>query len=172
MIPKHLRGKGGLQRNMRVAKVAVVLLLVLECATCTHARGEDSQAQELLRVERVVDGDTLIVATVGRVRLIGVDTPESVHPRQPVQEFALEAAAFLRRTVNGREVRLEYGFQRHDRYRRTLAYVFLADGTFVNEEIIRQGYGFAYTRFPFKYLERFRQLEREAREQGRGLWGR
>ena len=53
----------------------------------------------------------------------------------------------------------------------TLAYVFLEDGTFLNAEIIKQGYGHADTRFPFKYMDRFRRYEREAREQGRGLWG-
>jgi micrococcal nuclease len=66
---------------------------------------------------------------------------------------------------------LEYDQQRQDKYGRILAYVYLEDGTFVNAEIIRQGYGFSYTRFPFKYLEEFRTLEREAREAKRGLWG-
>ena len=122
-------------------------------------------------VERVVDGDTIIVSGVGRVRLIGVDTPESVDPRRPVEFFGKEAGAFTRRLVDGKRVRLEYDWERTDRYGRTLAYVYLPDGTFVNAEIIRRGYGHAYTRFPFKYLERFRQLEREARAAGRGLWG-
>ena len=123
------------------------------------------------RVERVVDGDTIIVGGVGRVRLIGVDTPESVDPRRPVEFFGKEAGAFTRRLVDGKRVRLEYDWERTDRYGRTLAYVYLPDGTFVNAEIIRRGYGHAYTRFPFKYLERFRQFEREARAAGHGLWG-
>ncbi len=122
-------------------------------------------------VERVVDGDTLIVRDVGRVRLIGVDTPESVHPNRPVEFFGREASAFTKRLVAGKRVRLEYDQRRTDRYGRTLAYVHLPDGTFVNAEIIRRGYGHAYTRFPFKHLDRFRQLEREARRAGRGLWG-
>jgi micrococcal nuclease len=57
-----------------------------------------------------------------------------------------------------------------DRYGRTLAYVYLKDGTFLNAEIIRHGYGSAYTKFPFKYMEEFRRYEREAREKRRGLW--
>ena len=65
----------------------------------------------------------------------------------------------------------QYDWERTDRYGRTLAYVHLPDGTFVNAEIIRQGYGHAYTRFPFRHLDRFRQFEREARQAGRGLWG-
>ncbi len=122
-------------------------------------------------VERVVDGDTIIVHGVGRVRLIGVDTPETVHPNRPVEFFGKEASAFTRKLVEGKRVRLEYDQDRKDRYGRTLAYVYLGDGTFVNAEIIGRGYGHAYTQFPFRHLERFRQLERTARTNRRGLWG-
>jgi micrococcal nuclease len=73
--------------------------------------------------------------------------------------------------TEGKRVRLEFDQDRVDRYGRTLAYVYLEDGTFFNAEIVRQGYGFAYTRFPFRYLEQFRDYEREAREAKRGLWG-
>jgi len=121
-------------------------------------------------VDRVIDGDTVSVVGVGAVRLIGVDTPETVHPRQPVQEFGREARAFLQGLIGGKAVRLEYDQTRRDRYGRTLAYLYLADGTFVNAEIVKQGYGHAYTEFPFRYLEQFRQFEREARAAGRGLW--
>ena len=72
--------------------------------------------------------------------------------------------------MEGKPVRLAYDQQRQDKYGRILAYVYLDDGIFVNAEIIKQGYGLAYTRFPFKHLEEFRQLEREAREARRGLW--
>jgi len=79
--------------------------------------------------------------------------------------------------VQGKRVRLEFDeanahIGHKDRCKRTLAYVFLEDGTFLNAEIIKQGYGFAYTRFPFKHLDEFRRYEREAREQERGLWGK
>ena len=121
-------------------------------------------------VERVVDGDTIVVRGVGRVRLIGVDTPETVSPGRPVEFYGREASAFTKRLLEGRRVRLEYDRERTDRYGRTLAYVHLADGTFANAEIVRQGYGHAYTRFPFRHFDWFRQLEREARSAGRGLW--
>ncbi len=121
-------------------------------------------------VERVVDGDTIVVRGIGTVRLIGIDTPETVDPRKPVEYFGQEASIFLKRLVEGQTVRLEYDQQRTDRYNRTLAYVYLADGTFVNAEIVRQGYGHAYTAFPFKYLEQFRTLQREAMNNNRGLW--
>ena len=122
-------------------------------------------------VTRVVDGDTIHVEGIGSVRLIGVDTPETVDPRKPVEFFAKESSEFTRRIALAKVVRLEFDFQRKDKYDRTLAYVYLPDGTFLNAEIVKQGYGHAYTRYPFKYLDQFRGYEREARELGRGLWG-
>jgi micrococcal nuclease len=81
--------------------------------------------------------------------------------------------------AQGKRVRLEYdqanaarGHKDNTPQKRTLAYVYLEDGTLLNAEIIRQGYGFALTRYPFSRMEEFRRLEREAREERRGLWGR
>jgi micrococcal nuclease len=122
-------------------------------------------------VTRVVDGDTIVVAAVGTVRLIGVDTPETVDPRTPVEFFGKEASEFTRRMAEGKTVRLEFDTQRTDKYQRTLAYAYLPDGRFLNAEIVKQGYGHAYVTYPFKYLDQFRGYEREAREAGRGLWG-
>ena len=122
---------------------------------------------------RAVDGDTIIVNIAGvkeRVRLIGVDTPETKHPRKPVQRFGKEAYNFTWRMAEGKKVRLEFDQNQRDRYKRLLAYVYLEDGTFLNAEIVKQGYGHAYTKFPFKYLNEFRQHEREARIRRRGLW--
>ena len=94
-------------------------------------------------------------------------------PNRPQEFFGLEAAAFTRQLVEGKQVRLEFGDERYDIYGRTLAYVYLLeDGTFLNSEIIRQGYGYAYTRFPFRYRDEFRRLQREARENRIGLWAR
>lgn len=136
-------------------------------------------AEGWYRVARVVDGDTLVVSPNpnpassegDRIRLLGVDTPETVHPNRPAERFGKEASEFTRRLTEGRRVRLAFDpAEIQDRYGRTLAYVYLEDGIFLNAEIIRQGYGFAYTRFPFAYLEEFRALEREARDARRGLW--
>jgi len=127
--------------------------------------------QEVVRVKRVIDGDTLLLTNDERVRLIGVDTPETKHPEKPVERFGEEAYRFTQRMVEGKEVRLEYDQTKRDRYGRILAYVYLLDGAFLNAEIIKQGYGFAYTKYPFKYIEEFRRYEKEARENGRGLWG-
>jgi micrococcal nuclease len=127
-------------------------------------------AYDWVKVKRAIDGDTLLLINGEKVRLIGVDTPETKHPQKPVERFGKEAYLFARKMVEGKEVRLEFDWQKRDKYGRLLAYVYLLDGTFLNAEIIKQGYGFAYTRFPFKYLEEFRRYEREAREGRRGLW--
>jgi micrococcal nuclease len=127
-------------------------------------------ANPVFQVTRVIDGDTLLLSDGDKVRLIGVDTPELYHPLKLVQYFAREASEFTREMVEGKKVRLEYDWQKRDKYGRLLAYVYLEDGTLLNSEIIRQGYGFAYTKYPFRYLEEFRQYQREARENGRGLW--
>lgn len=127
-------------------------------------------------VRRVIDGDTIELSNGERVRLIGVDTPETVHPNKPIEVFGKEASAFTRKEIEGKVVRLDYDqanatTNHKDKYGRTLAYVYrVKDGFFLNAEIIKQGYGYAYTRFPFKYLEQFRQYERHAREKAVGLW--
>jgi len=123
-------------------------------------------------VKRVVDGDTIVLNNGEKIRLIGVDTPETVHPKKLVEFFGKEASAFTKRMCEGKRVRLEYDWQKTDKYGRTLAYVYLEDGTFVNAEIVKQGYGYAYARFPFKHLEKFRQYEKVAREKEVGLWAK
>ena len=149
---------------MKFKNILILLTLIIALPfTCLNA-------QDVVRVKRVVDGDTLLLSSGERVRLIGVDTPETKHPQKPVQYFGKEAYHFTKRMAEGKEVHLEFDWQRRDKYNRLLAYVYLLDGTFLNAEIIKQGYGFAYTRFPFKYLEEFRRYEREARENRRGLW--
>ena len=129
-------------------------------------------AQRYHAVERVVDGDTVIVAGIGRVRLLGVDTPESVHPTVAPEFHGREAALWLRRTLSGRRVRLSYDGARTGRYGRTLAYLHLPDGTFVNEELIRLGHGRVYRERPFRYRQRFDRLEVQARQARRGMWRR
>jgi len=123
------------------------------------------------RVDRVVDGDTVIVDGE-RVRLIGVDTPESVKPGTPVECFAKKASAFTQRLVDGRRVRLELDVERRDRYGRLLAYVRRRDdGLFVNAELVAQGYARTLTIPPnVRYADRFAALQRRAREEQRGLW--
>jgi micrococcal nuclease len=134
-------------------------------------------AEPPARVLRIVDGDTVVLAIADRpvtIRLIGVDTPETVHPQKPVERFGREASAFLNALIGGKLVRLAYepGPSRLDKYGRTLAYLYLEPGgLFVNREIIARGYGHAYTKYPFAFQEDFRAAERTAREGHLGLWG-
>lgn len=121
-------------------------------------------------VSEVVDGDTIKLSNGETVRLIGVDTPETVHPNKPVEKFGREASAFTKQLLLGKQVRLEYDQDTRDRYQRLLAYVYLPDGTSANEQIVASGFGYAYTQFPFKYMERYREIEKRARAQRRGLW--
>lgn len=130
----------------------------------------------LVITTRVVDGDTIIVEIDGaqeKVRLIGVDTPEAVDPRKPVQCFGKEASSFTKNLLEGKEVRLESDSSQGDRdkYGRLLRYVFLYDGTFINKEIISQGYGHEYTyRIPYRYQSDFKTAELTARTSQLGLW--
>lgn len=139
---------------------------------------KDFTGQPSYKVLRVVDGDTLVLSMDGKdtkVRLIGVDTPETVHPSKPVQAYGKEASQFLHNLLDGKSVYVEYepGPSKLDKYGRLLAYLYrVPDGLFVNLEIIRQGYGHAYTQYPFQYMELFRSCERIARESGKGLWGK
>jgi micrococcal nuclease len=152
--------KYGIYRKLSIYIIPAFILFFLLSAS--HA--------EIYKVKRVIDGDTLLLINGEKVRLIGVDTPETKHPQKRVQYFGREAHLFTERMVGGKEVRFEFERQKRDKYGRLLAYVYLSDGTFLNAEIIKQGYGFAYTRFPFKYMEEFRRYQREARENGKGLW--
>lgn len=155
--------------------LAVLILVILWGVRSRFlSSGSGATSSEIYPVERVVDGDTLVIRYRGvstTVRLLGVDTPETVHSNKPVERFGREASAFTKQLLENEEVRLDFDLERFDRYGRLLAYVYRAsDGLFVNEVLLREGYAHAYTRFPFRYLDRFRQLEAEARASRRGLW--
>jgi micrococcal nuclease len=135
-------------------------------------------------VERVVDGDTLKLATGERVRLIGIDTPEmhesnkldkdaarSGQDKSAIQKLGRISYEFTRDLVEGKRVRLEFDVERRDQYGRILAYVYLKDDTFVNAEIVKQGYASLMTYPPnVKYSDLFLKLYQEARQNRRGLW--
>lgn len=136
---------------------------------------QDSQPG-LYRVTDFADGDTIEIDMNGireKIRFIGVDTPETQDPRTSVQCFGKVASEFTKSLIGNNNVRLgaDPANTNRDRYNRLLRYVYLPDGRLVNAEIIKQGYGFAYTLFPFEKMEEFREYERQAREAGLGLWG-
>lgn len=127
-------------------------------------------AQSWIRVSKVIDGDTLVLQGGERIRLIGLDTPELKDPRETAAAMARKSRDFLKDLAEGKHIRLEYGRERTDSYGRTLAYLYLKNGTLINAEIVRQGYGAVYKFFPFQYLDEFLFYEKGAREAGRGLW--
>jgi micrococcal nuclease len=126
-----------------------------------------------------VDGDTVRVRilqppeglrAVETLRLLGVDTPETVHPSRPVERFGKEAGDFTREALLGQGVYLAFDWDLRDRYGRLLAYIYTGGGGCFNARLIREGYGHAYTRYPFQFIEEFRRLEDEARKGKQGLW--
>lgn len=123
----------------------------------------------------VSDGDTFAVNMDGRtekVRLIGVDTPETVKPNSPEECYGKMASDFAKHTLTGKTVRLEADpiNQNRDRYDRLLRYAYLENGELFNAKLISGGYAFAYLSFPFSKSEEFRQLQTTARQDNVGVW--
>lgn len=124
-----------------------------------------------LQVKRVIDGDTIELEDGRKVRYIGINTPESVDPRRGVQCFGKEASAFNRELVEGKVVRLEKDVSETDKYGRLLRFVYLEDGTFVNERLVSEGYAAASPYAPdISKKDFFKAAEMKARQEGRGLW--
>lgn len=125
-------------------------------------------------VVAVIDGDTVSVDWRGRrqtVRLLGVDTPETVHPERPVECFGPEAAAFTRSLLLGRPVELAFDRVRYDRYGRLLAYASV-QGRRVNDQLLAEGYARLMVIPPnTAHARALLAAELEARQSGRGLWG-
>ncbi|MGH7381603.1 MAG: thermonuclease family protein [Candidatus Methylomirabilales bacterium] len=137
--------------------------------------GIDPQAAPLVRVVRVIDGDTIEVCCIGwrreSIRYIGIDTPETSGPTRTFAAYGKEAKEANRKLVDGKAVRLEFDVRQRDKHGRLLAYVYLEDGTFVNARLVQQGYAQVMTVPPnVKHQELFLKLQREAREARRGLW--
>ena len=156
-----------------LALVAAVALLAACDRFGTTSRSSGDGGGDVL-VTRVVDGDTaemLIDGDEVDVRFIGIDTPETVAPDQPVECYGKEASAYTESRLERQTVRLEYDVERTDRYGRTLAYVWIGDELF-NESLVAEGYALVTTYPPnVAYVDRFVTAQREAREAGRGLWG-
>lgn len=130
----------------------------------------------LYSVVRVIDGDTIVINKDGvneSVRLIGIDTPETVHSSKPVQCFGMEASKKTKEWLEGKSVELiiDEGEGERDKYRRLLGYVYREDGMFINLELIKQGYAYEYTyQQPYKYQKEFKAAQAEASSAKRGLW--
>ncbi len=123
------------------------------------------------RVSRVVDGDTVRLSDGVKVRFLGVDTPETKHPRKPRQWYGKEASRFTKELLTGRKIILETEGKRiKDRYGRMLAYIKLPDGTDVTAELVRQGYAQVYRKKRCGRQDELLALEEEARKAKRGMW--
>lgn len=161
---------------------AIILLLILLLIPVISP----TQDYDYYTVKRVLDGNTLLLKDGQRVRFIGVDIPEILVSQgvyrdaerpdrdiETIKRSDKRAIDFVKSLVRpGDKIVVRYDWERIDKYGRILGYVYLEDGTFLNAEIIKQGYGRVDTGFPFKYLDDFRRYEREAREKKRGLWSK
>lgn len=127
-------------------------------------------------VTKVIDGDTLSIdmnGTKETLRLIGINTPETVDPRKPVECFGKEASAKANELLSGKRIRIEKDPTQRDRdkYGRLLAYVYREDGLFFNKKMIEDGYAYEYTyNLPYKYQTEFKEAQRVAEAGKRGLW--
>jgi micrococcal nuclease len=168
-----------------IALLSIIAIIALACTT--DAQVDEPTASltvtptpyvrpglQAARVTRVVDGDTIRVEIDGteyRLRYIGIDTPETVDPRRPVQCFGKEASERNRQLVTGQTVGLEKDVSETDEFDRLLRYVWVGD-TMVNATLVQEGYALASTYPPdVRHSERFAALQAEAREASRGLWG-
>lgn len=160
--------------SIHIKRSLILLIAVLLNTACHTSRSNPTETY--YTVIKVVDGDTFWVddgTEKGmKVRLIGVDAPESRRTgRKEAGHYGQESKIFLTQLLSGKEVRLEYDVDPTDRYGRMLAYVYLKDGTFVNAELVKQGYAMVLTVPPnVKFAEEFVRHQKNARDGQRGLW--
>ena len=132
-------------------------------------------------VSRVIDGDTIVVEIENpplgfqsreRVRLLGIDAPETMHPTRGEEPFGRESTQMARDMLDGKIIFLAFDWDLRDRFDRLLAYVYLDDGLCFNAVHVQNGYAIAFTRYAFKFLDEFREYEQEAKLASMGLWER
>jgi len=161
-----------------VTRRGVILLFFLLSAFSAVAQPSKAGKDAYIwyRVTRIVDGDTFWIDDGSpkglKIRLIGIDAPESRNSGQKMKGFyGEESTEYITSLIGNRNVRLEYDVTRYDQYGRTLAYVYLDNGTFVNAEMVKNGFATVMT-FPpnVRYADTFVDLARRARKQNKGLW--
>jgi micrococcal nuclease len=160
----------GYQKPAKGSSLRFVIGLVLLGLVYTVGVWASTPPGKLVRVKWVADGDTVVLLSGEKVRLIGIDAPETHHPEKPVEPFGPEAAEYLRQLVEGKEVLLVLDKKHKDEYSRTLGYLFLQD-LFVNAHLVKEGYARASSRRPnTTYESLFAELEGQAQSQGKGMW--
>ena len=170
------------QRRIKLISFVLSLILLialygLQAGWFGQSAQRSGQANQpgLYRIDHFVDGDTIAVkmnGAVETVRMIGVDTPETHRPNTPVQCYGPEAADYTKKVIGRGSVRLEADplDTNRDRYDRLLRYVFLPDGSLLETKLITEGYGFAYTLFPFEKKAEFQTYQDQAQAAHKGLW--
>jgi micrococcal nuclease len=159
---------------MRIRKwILLFVLMGSMLAGCSSATVTTSSGREKVKVERVVDGDTFEVEIGGKkekLRLIGVDTPETKKPNTPVMYYGKEASDYTKKRLEKKTVELEWDVDKYDQYKRLLAYVWIGDELF-NRTLVQEGYARIAT-FPpnVKYVDLFKKDQEEARKKEKGLW--
>jgi micrococcal nuclease len=153
--------------------VISVLLTIVWLAGCQQTSPTPTSGRDLVKVERVVDGDTLEITLNGKrekLRLIGVDTPETKKPNTPIMFYGEEAAQYTKKRLDKKTIELEWDVDRLDPYNRFLAYVWI-DGELFNRTLVSEGYARIAT-FPpnVKYVDKFKKDQEEARRNQKGLW--
>lgn len=172
-------------KSISMLVIAILAIIVLAFQFINHTgpfKSESSQSNNVelsgkdkVHVQRVVDGDTFIAENEKgdqiKVRLIGVDTPETVKPNTPVQPYGKEASNYSKKELTGKDVYLEYDKEEHDRYGRTLAYVWLDKSNMFNKELVRKGLAREKYYSPNgKYREEFKKAENEAKQDKLNIW--
>ena len=151
----------------------ILRTLIAGAVAATHTLSPNASLtrSELVMVKSVTDGDTITVTTFGRVRLLGIDAPETSHGLDTPAPFGREARDYLTRLVWHRWVRLESEGPALDRYNRHLAYVMTEDGQCINTVLVREGLARVSAREPIVRLDELKRAEAEAQRFRRGIWG-
>ena len=174
------------RKIINIASLALAALIYLGAKSQVFTNNDSLSSSDSIyyTVSRVIDGDTIVLSDGLKVRLTGIDTPEvyfsekllkdskkSGQDVKTIQALGRRASAFTKELCLGKKVRLEYDVDRRDRYKRTLAYIYLEDGTFVNAKIVQEGFAQVMTVVPnVKHADLFLKLQNEAREANKGLW--
>lgn len=173
----------GVTKRRAYAISTIITAAILAAVSLFYGQANQLRLPELpsitpgyYAITKVVDGDTIEVNMAGqteKIRMIGIDTPETKKPNAPVQCYGPEASDFAMQTLTGKSVRLDADTigDNRDRYGRLLRYVYLQDGSLFQETMLSRGYAFAYVSFPFDKKAKFSQLEEAARQQKTGVWG-
>lgn len=160
-------------KRSRLSKPAIALVLFIVASIFPPSVSRFALSATGDAVVKVFDGDTVLLKDGRRIRYLAINAPEMEHEGRPRELYAIEALTANRKLVMGQELRLEYDKERHDQYGRTLAYVYLPDGAFVNEVLVKEGLATVYATPPnLRYEKPLLTLQQRAIREKKGLWSR